>query len=218
MQHLLQISNRLNLNKFRDLLLALGLWLGHDGLLRVGEVVSGIRGADVEWLKNRKEAKIYLPRTKTCQTGHGVFVHLIDYGGINATYLLRKVYDKGKFARHPSRLLFPSLKGSRKSTPKDWNAPASKQWLRNGIKMCTTRIGLDSSQYSGHSLRSGGATDLFNMKVPYYVIKRMGRWKSDAVLIYYRDEENIHRTVYKAYKRLRRSVHKEMGEDLRGER
>ena len=55
------------------------------------------------------------------------------------------------------------------------------------IKFSVERIGLSGGNFAGHSLRAGGATDLFAAGVPYPVIKKFGRWKSDAALLYYRD-------------------------------
>jgi hypothetical protein len=43
---------------------------------------------------------------------------------------------------------------------------------------------------SGHFLRSGGATGLFVERAPYPMIKKMGRWKSDAAMLYYRSTED----------------------------
>lgn len=63
-------------------------------------------------------------------------------------------------------------------------------------------IGLNPELYSGHSLRAGGATDLFVAKVPYPIIKKAGRWKSDAALLYYRDEEDVAQVVTKAFEML----------------
>jgi hypothetical protein len=54
-----------------------------------------------------------------------------------------------------------------------------------------TSLNLDSSNYSLHSFRAGGATDLFKVGVPYPKIQKYGRWKSDAALVYYRDEIEI---------------------------
>ena len=61
---------------------------------------------------------------------------------------------------------------------------------------------MDSTRYSGHSLRAGGATDLFVARVPYYIIKKMGRWKSDAAMLYYRDDEDIRDAVTEAFTNL----------------
>ena len=61
-----------------------------------------------------------------------------------------------------------------------------------------------AEDYSGHSLRAGGATDLFVARVPYYLIKKMERWKSDAAMVYYRSEEDVCHAVSKAFSLLSR--------------
>ena len=67
------------------------------------------------------------------------------------------------------------------------------------IREALTRAGLDGKQYGAHSLRAGGATDLFRAGVYYPTIKKFGRWNSDTALIYYRDQEQTTETVMKAF-------------------
>ena len=45
-------------------------------------------------------------------------------------------------------------------------------------------VGLDSTSYSPHSFRRGGATFAFEAKVPPELIKAQGDWRSDCYLIY----------------------------------
>ena len=45
-------------------------------------------------------------------------------------------------------------------------------------------VGLDSTSYSPHSFRRGGATFAFEAKVPSQLIKAQGDWRSDCYLIY----------------------------------
>ena len=42
--------------------------------------------------------------------------------------------------------------------------------FRSYIKLAVQSIGLDPSRFAGHSLRAGGATDLFNANVAYPII------------------------------------------------
>ncbi len=60
-------------------------------------------------------------------------------------------------------------------------------------------VGLDKQFYSGHSLRAWGATDLFVAKVPYPIIKKAGRWKSDAGLVYHRDDDDVAKVLTEAF-------------------
>ena len=54
--------------------------------------------------------------------------------------------------------------------------------------------------------RAGGATDLFNMNVPYLYIKLWGRWKSDAALTYYRDRVAAKLSIANAFASLASSL------------
>ena len=81
----------------------------------------------------------------------------------------------------------------------DWGLSISYDTLVFRIKAVTHSIGLSADDYSGHSLRAGGATDLFVARVPYYIIQRMGHWSSDAALVYYRHEEDDLRAVSVAF-------------------
>ena len=49
---------------------------------------------------------------------------------------------------------------------------------------------MDPSAYGGHSARAGGATAAAVAEVDLRLIKRQGRWKSDAVFIYIHDDTN----------------------------
>jgi len=173
----------------------------HDGLLRAGEVLSGIRAGDCHWSGNRKSVKIHIRRTKTVRSGEGVKITMSDYGGVNAVSLLRQWFDSMGLWKRDNAKLIPST-GARRGEEFNMRKTASIGWLRSVVKGIALTLGLDPSQYSTHSLRAGGATDLFTQRVPYYVIKKKGRWKSEAALVYYRDDEDVEEAVRKAFKQL----------------
>jgi hypothetical protein len=52
------------------------------------------------------------------------------------------------------------------------------------LQSCLVKIGLDPSQYSGHSLRRGGASFALECGLPSDLIKSQGDWKSDAYRSY----------------------------------
>ncbi len=58
--------------------------------------------------------------------------------------------------------------------------------LNQLIKSTTSEMGLDSSQYSIHSLRSGSATEASIQGCSDYEISALGGWKSSAYLLYVR--------------------------------
>jgi hypothetical protein len=60
------------------------------------------------------------------------------------------------------------------------------------MKLCNDVWNIrDDSRMTGHSFRIGGATAFLRAGVPPDVVKKMGRWKSDAFLIYWRENDDI---------------------------
>ena len=80
-------------------------------------------------------------------------------------------------------------------------------FVRNIKKACST-AGYDSQFYAGHSLRAGGATDLFVARVPDHIIKKAGRWKSDAAL-YYRSESDVCNAVKQGFGLIAKEIRSE---------
>ena len=95
-------------------------------------------------------------------------------------------------------IVFPALRKSKEG----FRGTVSASWFRFHLKLLAQDNGCDPSYYSGHSLRAEGATDLFVARVPYFLIKKMGRWKSDSAMLYYRSEENVVAAVAKAFSRM----------------
>lgn len=53
--------------------------------------------------------------------------------------------------------------------------------VASALKYAAASIGEDPAHFGSHSLRSGGATALFNAGIDSLAVKMFGRWKSDAV-------------------------------------
>ena len=56
------------------------------------------------------------------------------------------------------------------------------------IKHLATSLGLDSSRYSGHSLRIGGATSATEAGLSQWQIKLLGQWNSQAYQVYIKQD------------------------------
>lgn len=188
LNYLLDILPMLNLNKQRDLIGITMLFMGHDGLLRSGELCNQLRVDDVQWSPDKHSLVLRLERTKTNRSGAAEYVTFMDRKGCwSAVKLLRMYFDTFNLWHSYGSVLFPKVRYNKLS----WSDCCQQSWLRRFIKRCVSLIGLNPKLYSGHSLRAGGATDLFVAQVPYPYIKKFGRWKSDTALIYYRDEDNL---------------------------
>jgi hypothetical protein len=188
-----------------DLLEATIIVVGHDGLFRSGELCSALRKEDIVWWTDDDGFSVLLGRTKTHRSGGKAKVDIPDNASpYSAVKLLRQWWDRWELKGKPeSTVIFPNIIGGQ--NPRLGDGTATLSWLRRAIKRGVSRVGLDPQRYSGHSLRAGGATDLFVARVPYFIIKEMGRWTTDAALIYYRADYDVRRAVKRAFSKVAKS-------------
>ena len=66
-------------------------------------------------------------------------------------------------------------------------SPVTPEQVRAQLRLMIERIGLDSSLYNVHSMRIGHCSDLLKYGVSVETIKKIGRWKSNAVFHYFRN-------------------------------
>ena len=145
----------------------------HNGLLRSGEGVK-IRTGDLSWSFDRRTVRVSVRDSKANKTGPVEIVELTDWGPESAVWVLRTLYDVlSLWEVTDNRLVFDFFSDKRKFVDK--------------VKALVALAGLDGD-YAGHSFRSGGACDLYASNVPIEAIMRMGRWKSQAALLYLRCE------------------------------
>ena len=64
--------------------------------------------------------------------------------------------------------------------------PVGIAQFRKTLKLALSLAGFDETLYDTHSLRAGRSCDLMNMNVSIETIKKLGRWKSNAVFTYLR--------------------------------
>lgn len=197
------IIAKLDLDDPVQLLKATVLVVPHNLLLRVGEMTAGIKVQHFTWRLAKRTRNLgfslRLRRTKTCRTGSGVSVALDNFNHpFSAVSLLHKWWTMNGYSEKPEAYVFPAIiRGVI-----DHSRPMSGDFIRNLIKLSVSGLGLDPSRYSGHSLRAGGATDLFASRIPFWIIKKMGRWSSDAALKYYRSDEDVVASVRQAFQRV----------------
>ena len=71
------------------------------------------------------------------------------------------------------------------------NSPVTKAGRVSFVSQLLPLIGIDPSQYSGHSFRIGGATSASHAGLSDYEIKLIGRWSSDCYWRYIRSPLNL---------------------------
>ena len=152
------------------------LTLGFFGFLRCGELVARSRGApapltreDVAVENDRITLRLRHTKTRPTQT---VTISIARSGGevcaVKAleAYLHRRGHGPGP--------LFVYASGQ---------AMVREQLITNLRSLCR-RLGLDSSVYSGHSLRIGAATTAAARGLPDWLLKALGRWESECYQTY----------------------------------
>ena len=178
-------------------LLRIMIVTAHDGLLRGAELCSGIKVRDLDW-NHDQSVVLHLHRSKCCRKGGGEFVKFVNYRPNCAADLLYQYMQYYKLWRYPDALLFPKLKDN-VINPEQ---PMSVNWFRSAFRAALRISGVDPNGFGTHSLRAGGATDLFKAGVSYPNIKKYGRWKTDTALIYYRDTDAVVEEVFQGFKRI----------------
>jgi integrase len=64
------------------------------------------------------------------------------------------------------------------------HSPLSPCVFVKKVQECLKKVGIEPSQYSGHSFRRGGASWAYNIGIPLETIRQLGDWKSNACLAY----------------------------------
>ena len=172
------------------------LFVAHDGLLRGGELWSGIVVADVRWQWDKKGFVLHLSRTKTCRAGGGVTVTFAvaeSLHQLSGVMLLRRWFDERRLWDQPDELVFPGFKEGKGGRFEEDGMKEGKKvvWVAY-LRQVLKSMGCCEREFAGHSLRAGGATDLFNGGMALASVMKVGRWESvDSALVYFRDDLRI---------------------------
>ena len=170
--------------------------IGREGILRGGEL-CGLQRKHFIWSVQRDRVTLHLERTKTRRAGNGEFVSLKRHSQNSGVSILEEHFNKfNLWDASAESVILPSFS---KSKGINWSRSISMRQLRSSIRDSLNKIGINGDSYGAHSLRAGGATDLFRAGVYYPTIKKFGRWKTDAALLYYRDQEQTTDIVMEAF-------------------
>jgi integrase len=81
--------------------------------------------------------------------------------------------------------------------------PLTGRQFDRKLQSCLQAAGYNSSQYSAHSLRRGGATWAYQVGLPAETIRAIGDWRSSAYLCYINLDNNA---IYKAIQVMQHSL------------
>ena len=161
--------------------------VAREALLRGKELIQ-LRHCDITWNTSRTTVVVTIHMSKANKVGPAEKVTLKDFGASSAVAYLRQYMDimRAGFPTKPStRPLWPSISDNGHA---NWTTATTKTAFVTFARQLLTLAGYPAKSYSGHSYRSGGATDLWqSQRCRPLTIKLHGRWKSDAYLLYIRD-------------------------------
>lgn len=154
-------------------------FIAHNALLRCSELLK-LTLADVFFDHEAGVVRLRLVNTKAAP-GTVQLVTLCSMGSVSGASLLASYWAGKQLHLRP---------GTDRLFQFD-DAPVSERrlkglfvkWLRGRLR----HIGLVGGEFSGHSFRSGGATDMFRQNLPFQLIKQAGRWRSVVYTLYCRD-------------------------------
>jgi hypothetical protein len=177
----------------------------HQGLFRLDEMhpAGGLRTSHIRWSVDRRSVKMKLIRTKTYREGEALWVELADGGGrMSAVRLLRKWFYRMKLWHKADAIVFLQFTHYAASRASRMSAimPYSTSMLVRRLRLRLDTLGLDGQRFSGHGFRAGGATDLFNARLPLPLVMKAGRWKTaEACLRYYRQNSMLAEVVARIF-------------------
>lgn len=176
---------RADMAKPRDQQYVTMAFVAHDGLLRFSELMA-LRVRDVVWDHRDRVVYLIVRDAKANKDGPPELVALMSYGELSGAALLEAYWVGRRLQEaNPDDYLFPICQ--EQPGLMDGEIPVCKSNFIKWARRLLEGLGLDGNEFSGHSFRSGGATDMWSRRMPRELIKLAGRWKSEAYAIYCRD-------------------------------
>lgn len=180
---LFAFRSHLTLSKFEDARDWCSYLFAFFGLLRVGEYTGGsLRRRDVTPAEDRIRLSIAFSKTALRPVLIDLAKRNDELDPITALAQYLSFFPSSSIS-DKNAIMTPLFLTAPSSASKPLDDRVFTHRLRNLIRASLPSV--DPSRYAGHSFRRGGATALLMAGVEEAVIKRHGRWKSEAVRCYY---------------------------------
>lgn len=184
-----KIISKSDLDNLVDLRNCLLISFAYNLLLRHDEF-SHVTLAHIT--ESQEGFKILIPKSKTDKFRNGKHVFLAKNSDPHSTSaLLGRYLSKTELKLGLNHFLFCPLKKTRNSWSVS-NSTLSYSTFRDIIKSCIVRIGLNPVNFSTHSCRAGGATDLAP-HVTEHELLTSGRWADSRSIRSYVDLKDSER-------------------------
>jgi integrase len=169
-------ENKSDLNSVR---LFCMLIVGYSGFLRFNEIAN-LKVKDVKFCDLYMELCIQSSKTDVYRRGGAVTIAKAG-GSLCPVFWMKHYFELAKLSS-PEEYVFRAIrffKSLNQYKLCEQNRPISYTRARELLLGILKTVGLDSTLFGLHSLRSGGASAAATNKVPDRLIKVHGRWKSD---------------------------------------
>lgn len=180
-----QLQQVINPKSLHDLQTMTMARLAHACLLR-GSELTHLEVGHVQWAEDNNTATVVIHKSKANKVGPPEYITILNHGPTSAAAVLRQYWDYMGFDRRaPASPLWPQIPASGAI---HWSIKTTKASFVASIRRLLQQAGLTPHLFSGHSFRSGGATDLWESRhCRANAIKLFGRWRTDVFYIYIRD-------------------------------
>ena len=168
--------------------------MAYFGLLWVGEITSGehpILAKDVQIAANKKKLQITLHTSKT--HGKGNLLQKIKISSMSKTSTSRLTQKNNRNSACPYEILreYAFWRGPYSSPDEPFfifsgKTPVKPYHMRNCLNEMLTKLGKNCKLFSVHNFRIGRCNDLLKLGLSIDSVKRLGRWKSNAIYKYFR--------------------------------
>ena len=191
LQDIRRIEAHVNPRSEIDLLFLLAIRGAYENGVRLGNLLKHAYIDGITWLHDGS-VKLVLDMTKT-SSGTSVSLIYHDTGCplCFCRLLLRHIRTHRLLELKGDYYIFPSVcmrvRPRNNTIQLDFSRYLRSKWVANKLTVLH-KNGTLEEHFTGHSMRPGFATDLFASGSSLEMAKLLGRWASDTVLIYIRDE------------------------------
>ena len=161
-----QAHDRITFTHMKEIVFFTLMFVGHDGLFRIAELLK-FTFDDIQWL-NSDTITFRIQRSKMNQTIRPEYMTITQYAAFSAVAFLKR-YLRCLQPEEKQGLLF--------------KLPDTPHSRRKITQFCQAVFEMPHHKRR-FSFREGRATDIFNLSHDEILVRHLGRWKSEAYLIY----------------------------------
>ena len=183
-QLLFEIQRKFKNQYYLEMLYKTIFTIAYYGMLRIGEITESdhiVKAKDVNIGTNKKKILLILYTSKTNdESSRPQQIKISELDDLESN----RFFCPFKLIRHYFPLRGPYKKETDQFFVFRDNSPVKAHHVRTVLRDLIKDIGLDPNLFDCHSFRVGRASQLFKLGISIEMIKKLGRWKSNAIYKY----------------------------------